>query len=397
LWSKAPTELYHSVNNPDGLAVLSGAENILTVDVLTKRMLDVPQVPQEVCMYGSSFGLRASVARLFERTFFKGRKLNPNNFVITNGAGPAISMLLFSICNPGDGVIVPSPYYPGFDMDIKALASAIPVPAHFSGDNNFKFDIAAIQRAYDKATKDNITVKSILITSPSNPLGQILTKEELTAVLQWAVDHEVHLIMDEIYALSCFGGDFVSISDILLEKREEFGKLVHVVWSFSKDFDVSGFRVGLIYSENQELLGTLRDQSYFHFSSNLAQYYLSNIINDEVFVDNFFTTNLQNLRDAYNVCTAQLDKYGISYIAGNAGFFIMLDFRKCLSALTYDAETVFWKKLIDEAKVMLIPGSAMHTEPGWFRCCYTALHIESLKFILERLGRYISANYKHIK
>jgi len=392
VWRKPAEEFYHPTSNPQGIAVLTVAENTLTTDLLLRKLKDIPQPPKEVFSYGRSFQLQQAVARLFEATFFKGRKLDPKNFVITNGAGPAVNMLMSSLCDPGDGAIVPSPYYPGFDPDLKLLGNVHPIPAPMKSSENFKLDIGAIDHAYEKAKTENIEVKCLLISSPNNPLGCVCTREELILIWQWAVKHKVHLIMDEIYALSCFDSEhpFVSMSDVLLEHNEDFGQYIHVVWSFSKDFDMSGFRVGVVYTENEELLASLQNQSYMFLSSNLSQFVLCEMLSDELFVTEFINTNKQNLHHSYESLATTLKSNRISFIPANAGFFVMLDLRKYLPEPSFQAEMTLWRKLVDDCHLVFTPGSSMHCdEAGWFRCCYAGYEPQNVHTMIVKLADYL--------
>jgi len=192
--------------------------------------------------------------------------------------------------------------------------------------------------------------------------------------------------MDEIYALSCWKEDtpFVSISDVLFEQGAPFGEYVHVIWSFSKDFCANGLRVGAVYSENPEVLDAVKDQNFFYFASNFTQFHLSDLLNDISFVEHFISINRKNLARSYGVLESHLRSHDIAFLPGNAGFFVLLDLRKYLKSNTWEAERELWALLVKECKVILNPGGSMHAdEPGWFRCCYANVDVESLILILN--------------
>jgi aspartate/methionine/tyrosine aminotransferase len=93
-------------------------------------------------------------------------------------------------------------------------------------------------------------------------------------------------------------------------------------------------------------------QSYFYFSSNLAQHVLEHIINDEKFIQHFLETNHKNLRNARNALEETLKQYNIPFVPSHAGFFLLLNLSQFLPEATWEAEDAFWKRLIDECQVV---------------------------------------------
>eukprot|EP00026_Physarum_polycephalum_P017153 Phypoly_transcript_18277.p1 GENE.Phypoly_transcript_18277~~Phypoly_transcript_18277.p1 ORF type:complete len:249 (+),score=30.23 Phypoly_transcript_18277:71-748(+) len=200
-----PGALYDPKNNPDGIMILTIAENTLTLELLKSKLnAQGDELPDGQYNYGNNLYFLKDLAAFFSRTFFAGRKMEPQNLIVGNGAGSVLNMLAFTLCDAGDGIIIPSPYYPGFDLDLNAIAEVKPLPAYFQSSNNFEFDITKLQDTMDKAKSDNIAVKALLLCSPNNPMGVIYSKEQLINILNWVKSHKIHLIVDEIYALSCF-------------------------------------------------------------------------------------------------------------------------------------------------------------------------------------------------
>jgi len=402
LFEENPGGFYDPVTNPDGILILTIAENNLSLDNLTKKLAEggAKKMPNQLYNYGNNFAFRGSLARFFERSFFHGRKLSPSNIVVGNGAGSILNMLAYSLCNPGEGVIIPAPYYPGFDLELGALSEAVTIPAYFKSSNNFEIDIDVLQEALDGAKAKNITVKALLISSPNNPMGVIYSREQLIKLYNWTKQHGIHFIVDEIYALSCYSEytqrkekvEFVSISSVLEELGEPFGDLVHVAWSFSKDFTLSGFRVGVMYSENKELIAAVNNQVFFYLASNFAQFVLNEMIDDEAFVDDFVKVNQQHLGNAYKTVTSCLTRHGVPFIEGGAGFFVLINLSKYLRSNDWEAEDELWRFLATECKVIFTPGSSMHClEPGWFRCCFSTYAAEVVEKGLTRMVKLLDS------
>lgn len=124
---------------------------------------------------------------------------------------------------------------------------------------------AAFSEAVGDLHKD---VKILLLCNPCNPTGRIYKRETLEMVVDWCEAHKIHLVSDEIYANSIFPGqEMTSIAKVMQDRNpgEEkyMGDFVHVVAGFSKDFGVSGYRTGTLFSHNEDLLVCMSRLGYF--------------------------------------------------------------------------------------------------------------------------------------
>jgi 1-aminocyclopropane-1-carboxylate synthase len=177
--------------------------------------------------------------------------------------------------------------------------------------------------------------------------------------------------MDEIYALSVFSGpDFVSVAEVL---DGELALDVSIIWSASKDFCLSGCRVGVLYSKNQALLATFKSLSYFASTSRHTQWALAEMLEDKSWLDGYVVESKSRLATAYSRFTAMLDESKVPYLPSCAGFFVFIDLRAWMKDGTAEAEHTLWKYIIDNAKIILTPAAQMLSEEyGWFRCCFAA-------------------------
>ncbi len=182
-------------------------------------------------------------------------------------------------------------------------------------------------------------------------------------------------MVDELYALSTFGGEeFVSASKL----RHDLGDRIHIVWAFSKDFGLSGFRSGVIYTHNEELHRTVDLLAYWAATSGDTQSLLEQMIMDEVWVDEFLAESRRRLATTYRNVTAVFDEAKIPYVAGGSGFFFLLDLRDHLDEPTWEAEDRLWRGLLTEANVNFTPGSACrNAEPGFLRVVFSGLSTEA--------------------
>ncbi len=373
--------------NPGGYIPLSVAENLLLGDLLIDRMAAVTGVPARVLGYDSMVGseaFRERLARFLGRRVL-GRTFQPDQLAVLAGAGSVLEILFHCLCDPGDGVLVPTPSYAGFwaDLETRDELAIVEVPTFLS--EGFRLTPDHLDRAVATASRP---VKVLLFTTPNNPLGSVASASEIEQVLVWARNHEIHVVFDEIYALSVFGDqEFTSCAQV----APELGDSVHVVWAFSKDFGASGLRCGVLVSENRELLGATDALAYWACCSGHTQHLLGEIIDDDAWVDAYLTRNRAALRCAYGKVTAALEAEAIPYFPAAAGFFLLLDLRDHLDQPTWEAEEALWRRLLEQGNVNLTPGKACrNAEPGLLRLCFAAVPTETVVTGIRRIGTILS-------
>lgn len=367
---------------PAGYIGLCVAENKLNNAMLAQRLKKY-EVPARVLNYDAMNGnyeFRQRLASFMGRTFLK-RDFEPEQLAVLAGAGVALEMLFYAICDPGDGVLVPTPSYAGFWPDLETRDELKVVPVHCASRDGFKLTPALLDAAMGEA---QCPVKALLFTSPNNPLGQVYSREEILEIVDWSERREVHLIVDEIYALSVFGErTFVSAASL----RPSLGESIHIVWAFSKDFGASGLRCGVLVSENRQLLDAVGGLAYWAASSGHTQFLLSEFIGDGDLVDEYLVSMRSNLRQAYARTVDALARVGVAHIPAQAAFFLVCDLRAYLEAPTWEAERALWRRILEQANINLTPGEACRiVEPGFFRLCYAAVPGEAVVEAISRLG-----------
>lgn len=157
------------------------------------------------------------------------------NIVVSNGAKQSIANVMFSLINPGDEVIVFSPYWVSYDAIVR-LTEGVPVLVSGSLENDFKVTAAQLEKAITPKTK------AIIFSSPCNPTGSVFTRAELQAIAQVVLKHDNLLIIaDEIYEHINFSGDQLSIASL----PGMFERTI-TVNGFAKGYAMTGWRVGYI-------------------------------------------------------------------------------------------------------------------------------------------------------
>jgi aspartate/methionine/tyrosine aminotransferase len=373
--------------NPDGYIGLCEAENRLVAEIVAERLDLVPTVPPSVLAYDAMTGslrFRKQLASFLARTVL-GREFAPEQISALAGAGSVLEILFYALGDPGDGVLVPTPSYAGFWLDLELRDGLTIVPVHRSIDDGFRLTAELLDHALAGAGRP---VKALLFTSPDNPLGTIASREEVGEVLAWAQEHDLHVVMDEVYALSVFGGrEFTSSSQLV----DELGERMHIVWAFSKDFGASGLRCGVLISENEAVNAAVDALAYWACCSGHTQYLLGELISDNAWVDSYLDSMRELLRDAHGRLAALLDAGGIRHVPAEAGFFVLLDLRPQLAAPSWEAEHQLWLRILEGARVNFTPGAALRAgEPGFFRLCYAAQPTETMEVAVRRVIKLLS-------
>jgi 1-aminocyclopropane-1-carboxylate synthase len=391
-------DLYSNVNT-DGWIACVVAENKLSGNKkFLERLQQAPQAGVEVMNYGNMKGMHSlqnALCNLMSRTFVPGIALNSHNMCVLSGCTSVIDSLVFCLMNEGDGVLIPNPSYAAFDNDLKARARLKPLEFPLDerqGDIEMQLDMAV-----ENASKRGITVRSLLITNPSNPLGTIYQESTIKTMLHWSMKNNVHYISDEIYGLSVHQpgihfqsamctlyNDLVAPGIVSLETARSY---FHLLYGLSKDWCASGLRVGCLYSDNQPLQEAMNSLAPMGSVSNYIQHSVADVLNDTEFTEKFVEENSRELRQSYAILTAGLDKLGIKYQQAQAGIFCWVDMRPFLEEDTFDGEDRLWKRMCDELKLIWTPGRSCHAPaPGYFRICFAWVGLAALEEMIARLA-----------
>ncbi|CAL1380932.1 unnamed protein product [Linum trigynum] len=415
-WEEYEKNPYDEATNPAGIIQMGLAENQLSFDLIEQWLAANPDpasfnrhapggsVFRDLALFQDYHGLPAFKKALVEfMSEIRGNKVtfDQNKIVLTAGATSANETLMFCLAEPGEAILLPTPYYPGFDRDLKWRTGVEIVPIQCTSANGFQITEIALEQAYLDAKTRNLKVKGVLVTNPSNPLGTTLTRPELNLLVNFISDKQIHLISDEIYAGTAFSSPgYVSIMEVLKDKKLEHTELadrVHVVYSLSKDLGLPGFRVGAIYSNDDRVVSAATKMSSFGLVSSQTQYLLAALLSDKKFTKNYIAESQRRLKQRQRSLRKGLEKAGISCLKSNAGLFCWVDMRHLLEANTFEAEMKLWKKIVYDVKLNISPGSSCHcVEPGWFRVCFANMSEETLELAVERLRTFVEENYNDV-
>jgi aspartate/methionine/tyrosine aminotransferase len=272
---------------------------------------------------------------------------------------------------------------------------------------------ASLDAARKASIEQGIDPRILLLSHPQNPLGVCYPPDVVQEIIGWCRTNEIHLVSDEIYAGSVYRPDeanFVSALKLAAghdSNDSDFlglGPYIHFVYALSKDYALSGLRVGVLYSENQDIrlpLQKLNDLCCVGSQTQLlVERMLSERSTDKAnmsWTADFLQENHRRLRqrgDAWHSC---LDELKIPYLRATAGLFCWMDFSEFLppmndtSITTIDQqERVLYLELLQEFGLLFTPGRSMKNErPGFFRCVFTAASNEEFELGIERLRKYV--------
>ncbi|VAH57738.1 unnamed protein product [Triticum turgidum subsp. durum] len=260
--------------------------------------------------------------------------------------------------------------------------------------NGFQVTVAALEAAYEEAAAAGMSVRGVLLTNPSNPLGTTVERSALEDVLDFVVRKNIHLISDEIYSGSVFAApDLVSVAELVESRGDDVAGRVHIVYSLSKDLGLPGFRVGVVYSYNDAVVTAARRMSSFTLVSSQTQKTLAAMLSDAAFAQEYIRTNRERLRVRHDHMVAGLARSGVPCLPSNAGLFVWMDMRRLLrdgGEATVADELRLWDLMLREVKLNISPGSSCHcSEPGWFRVCFANMSLDTLDVALARMSRFM--------
>lgn len=375
-------------NDPERFVGLAIAENKLVWDLLEPRFNAPRGIEQWSIGYDDFAGsqrFRTAIVS-FAAAHLGYHDSDPDSIVVLAGAGTILETLSYVIGDPGEGILVPTPSYAGYWADIETRDAMTVVPAHMEPDTDFRLDTDVLEAAY---TSSPVPIRALLITNPVYPTGQILTNKEVDHAIGWARSRGLHIFMNEIYALSTFGNTpFISARSLLDGPAQD----VHFVWAFSKDFGMSGLRVGILQSDNESVIAAVREIAYWGSVSGDTQHFLASLIEDDVFVTAYLAKMRLRLKESHQRTSVAMKQAGIPVIDSNTGLFVLGDFRGFLTEQSWQAEHNLWRRILDEANVNLTPGASCHLGmPGYMRVCFAREPATTVEGAIERIAQVLDS------
>lgn len=302
------------------------------------------------------------------------------NIVVSNGAKQSIANVMFALLNPGDEVIVFSPYWVSYTALIE-LAEGKPVFIEGSIDTDFKATAEQLEAAITDRTK------AIIYSSPCNPTGSVFSKDELTAIADVVKKHDDLLVIaDEIYEHINYTGESVSIASLpgMLERTI-------TVNGFAKGFAMTGWRVGYIAAPEWLAKGCTKMQGQITSANcSIGQRAALTAITSDL-------APTREMAEAYEKRRALVhellkDIPGVKTNLPKGAFYFFPDissyFGKSIDGTTINNASDFSMYILEKAHVSIVTGEAFG-DPNCVRISYAASE-ENLKEAMSRIKKALS-------
>jgi len=325
----------------------------------TKKALD-----DQMTRYGPVNGLAELRTRL--ATQFSG--YDTDNILITNGSKQALYMIFQVICDPGDEVIIPMPFWVSFIEQVK-LAGGRPVPV---ATRDHQLNCEAIAAAVTPQTR------AILINSPNNPSGAVYPMADLQKIAQLADDHNLFIIADEAYNAFVYDG---SVHASMFEIETVRNRVI-VTRSFSKSYSMTGFRIGYIAAPGEIIAALSKIQS--HLSGNVCTFAQYGALAALSLDDRLLSARQSELQQKRDLAFQRVSKL-FPCIKPRGAFYLFPD----VSSALKDNQTseILAARILKQAGVAVVPGEAFGMAKH-MRISY-AVSEENLKNGLDQIAEVL--------
>jgi prolyl-tRNA editing enzyme YbaK/EbsC (Cys-tRNA(Pro) deacylase) len=238
-------------------------------------------------------------------------------------------------------------------------------------EEGFAVTRKALNEAMEKAKAEGLRVKALLLTTPGNPLGDVMQRETMQTCADFCAENSLHVVYDCIYALSVLHGS-TFVSPLTCSYTPAQLDRVHVIYGFAKDWGIAGYHVSALWSRSKQLNAAVQPMASHCPVSADTQVLLTSMLADKAFVGNYLGQYVGRLSWCCGKVCEMLRAAEIPFVQPAGGMYVWTDFSKFLSAPSWDAEALLFRRLFYDAHVLCLSGNFFHSpEPGWFRICYS--------------------------
>ena len=324
--------------------------------------------------YTSNWGkleFREAISNNIQKLY--GVKYDPTSEIIaTVGVSEALYLAFNAILDPGDEVIIPTPCFVSYQAEV-ILAGGVAVEVKAHVENDFMIDPADIRKALTPRTK------AIFIGYPSNPTGAVATRDVMLEIAKIAEEHDLLVVSDEIYDRLVYDFEhvcFPALSESLKDRTILLG-------GFSKDYAMTGWRIGYACGPSDLIQGLVRIHQYSIMSAptTAQDAALEALRSGEPYVQEMVTEYDRRRR----LLVAGLNRLGLATFEPRGAFYAFPDIR----ASGMDDE-VFCQKLLEEEHVAVVPGNSFGPGgEGFARMCY-ATEYSKIEEALHRMEKFMN-------
>ena len=311
----------------------------------------------------------------------QGITYTPAELIVCSGAKHALYTLFQVILDEEDEVIIPTPYWVSYPEQVK-LAGGVPVYVEGFEENEFKITPQQLEEAITPKTQ------AVIINSPSNPTGMLYSEEELLALGEVCLKHDILIVSDEIYEKLVYGENkHISIAQLSPELKEQ----TIIINGVSKSHSMTGWRIGYA-AGNKDIIKAMTNLAS-HSTSNptsIAQY-------GTIAAYTGSQAPVEEMRQAFEqrldvIFDKLISIPGIKCIKPQGAFYLFPNVKEAAALTGYEDVDGFVKGLLDEEKVAVVPGSGFGS-PENVRLSY-ATSLDLLEKAVERINLFIAKKSK---
>lgn len=365
----------------DVISFSVGEPDFDTPDHIKKAAIDA--INEGFTKYTPAAGtveLRKAVAKKLKED--NGLDYDYTQIVISNGAKHSLVNALMAIVNPGDEVIIPAPFWLSY-AEMVRIAGGTPVIAYTKAENNFELSREILESVYTDKTK------AVIVTTPSNPTGMVLTEKCLREIADFAVEKDIIVIADEIYEKLIYSKDKKHIS------IASFGKEIYertiTVNGVSKSYAMTGWRIG--YTASSKQIAKLMASMQSHMTSNpnsIAQMAALAAIEGPQDCVEDMREKFEERRDYIYDRVAKMPY--LKTLKPEGAFYLFVDFSgtygKKYNDIVLESAAQIGALLLDEELIAVVP-CADFGMPDYIRFSYATSN-ENIKKGMDRLEDFIS-------
>ncbi len=308
---------------------------------------------------------------------YYGYEVQASQILVTTGAKLALAAFFLAVLNPGDQVLIPTPYWVSYVEQVK-LAQGEPVFVEGAEAKNFKINADQLEELW------NPRAKVLLLNNPSNPTGNLYTREELEALAVWAIDRNVLVLADDIYGHLVYNqAEFVSISSLSPEIRNQ----TVVITGVSKTYAMTGWRIGFAVGP-QEIIQAMA-QLTSQLTSNpttVAQYAaIAALKNGHKAAEEMRLAFEERLNTIYPLLN-QVPGFRADKPQG--AFYLFPNVEEAMKRKGFTEVAAFTNDILEQVGLALVAGDAFGS-PHHVRMSY-ATDLDTLKEAILRLENYMN-------
>ena len=292
-----------------------------------------------------------------EKSYLKDLHYDPNTeIIVTNGGMGALSLLFLVLLNKGDEILIQDPQWLNYVAQVAYCdGTAVRVPTDL--EHNFEMQPEAIEKLITPHTK------ALMINTPNNPTGSVMTRETMAKIAKLAVKHDLLVISDDVYNTLLYAGEEAPCIASFPGMKER----TVIVNSFSKSYAMTGWRIGFVAAPAEIVDRMTKCQENFNACANAPGQYAATVALDHPELCEELRQIFERRRSILLDGLAKID--GIRCNRPNGAFYVFADISSFgLSSVE------FCNRLLDEQKVVCIPGSAFgECGEGFIRIAYNLL------------------------